>query len=59
MTLIYPGGLSDPFLVLYHNGQRMYKSKIIKETLNPKWDDLNWVLCVFDSYCCEYCFIFN
>lgn len=30
-------------MVLYVNNNRLFKSKFIKETLFPKWDDLSWV----------------
>lgn len=31
-------GTSDPYVVFTVNGERMFKSEVIKKTLNPKWD---------------------
>merc|ERR1711874_31382 len=30
---------SDPYFKFYVNGDKIYKSKTIKNTLNPDWDD--------------------
>jgi len=45
-------GKSDPFAVVFCGELKKEKTKIIKETLNPKWDDLNWVLEIssFDQF---------
>ena len=29
---------SDPYFKLYVNGDKIYKSKVIKDTINPNWD---------------------
>merc|ERR1712170_47847 len=31
---------SDPYFKFYVNGEKIYKSKTIKNTLNPDWDEL-------------------
>jgi hypothetical protein len=30
-------GLSDPYFIVYLNGQKLYKSVVVDETLNPFW----------------------
>merc|ERR1712026_649924 len=30
---------SDPYFKFYVNGEKIYKSKTIKNTLNPDWDE--------------------
>jgi len=35
-----PNGLSDPYVIIKNkNSEEKYKSKTIKETLNPDWSD--------------------
>jgi len=33
------GKYSDPYVTLQLNGERMFKSKVVKKTLNPTWDE--------------------
>ncbi|KZT06296.1 tricalbin [Laetiporus sulphureus 93-53] len=33
------GGKSDPFVVFYLNGQKVYKSETKKKTLSPEWNE--------------------
>lgn len=33
------GKYSDPYLTLTLNGERVFKSKVVKKTLNPTWDE--------------------
>lgn len=33
------GKYSDPYVTLQLNGERVFKSKIVKKTLNPTWDE--------------------
>ncbi|GAM17920.1 hypothetical protein SAMD00019534_010950, partial [Acytostelium subglobosum LB1] len=34
-----PNGKSDPFFVIQFAGEKVYKSEVIKKTLNPRWDE--------------------
>lgn len=33
------GKYSDPYVTLQLNGERVFKSKVVKKTLNPTWDE--------------------
>ncbi len=32
-------GLSDPYVVIKYGSRVMFRSKVIKETLNPEWNE--------------------
>jgi len=36
-------GKSDPYVEVKINGHKAFKTHVIKETLNPKWDSELWV----------------
>lgn len=46
-------GTSDPYVVFTVNGERLYKSDVIKKALNPKWNHARFtvpivcILCTF------------
>lgn len=46
-------GTSDPYVVFTVNGERLYKSDVIKKALNPKWNRARFtapivcILCTF------------
>lgn len=51
-------GLSDPYVVVKYGSQTMFRSKVIKKSLNPEWnevatltppssDDIIHVVCVY------------
>ena len=31
-------GKSDPYVIFHLNGQRVFKSEVVKKTLNPAWN---------------------